>query len=345
MRHERFPTLFAVTVRVLFGALLFSHYCKLRPVRAQDAATKPHVARARSGASNADYARTLAAAQRAFNLHRWDDALTLFEQAHALKPNARTLRGMGQCLYELHRYSAAAGHLRQALIDARNPLSSDQRSATADLLARANAATGSVELELKPRDAELFVDGKSVQLPASGTLQLDPGHHEISAKAPGYELVIVQVEIASGPNAITLSLPAARRPVVVAAAPAPKPLPEIMPPPEPEAGRRRAKLGLTVAGAILAAGGLISAGGTGLAAVKQGQELHDACPNNACPLSQRDEIDHARRLAMASNVMLGVGVLGAGLFLTGVLLPQRFDKRDSTRLQLSLGGVHLRGSF
>jgi hypothetical protein len=345
MRHERFPTLFAETVPVLFCVFLFVHPYEARPALAQDAASKPPAARASSGASNAEYPRTLAAAQRAFNLHHWDDALTLFEQAHALKPNARTLRGMGQCLYELHRYGAAAGFLTQALIDARNPLPNDQRNATADLLARANAAAGSVQLELKPRDAELFVDGAKVEVPESGTLQLDPGHHELSAKAPGYELLIVQVEIASGQNALTLVLPEARGPVTVAPASDVKALPELTPPPRPDPSRRRIKLGLTISGAIIAAGGLIGAGGTGLAAVKQGQELHDACPNNACPASQRDEIDHARRLAMVSNVMWGVGALGVGLFLTGVLLPQRHEKRDGTRLHMSLTGVDLRGSF
>jgi hypothetical protein len=345
MRHERFPTLFAETVSVLFCVFLFVQQYELRPALAQDAAAEPPSARASSGASNAEYARTVAAAQRAFNLHRWDDALTLFEQAHALKPNARTLRGMGLCLYEQHRYVAAAGYLTQALIDARNPLPSDQRNATADLLARANAAAGSVQLELTPRDAELFVDGAKVEVPESGTLQLDPGHHELSAKAPGYELLIVQVEIASGPNALTLVLPAARRGVAAASAPELRALPEVTPPPGPEPRRRRVKLALTITGAIIAAGGLIGAGGAGLAAVKQGQELHDACPNNACPASQRDEIDHARGLAMASNVLWGVGALGFGLFLTGVLLPQRQEKRDGTTLHLSLTGVDLRGSF
>src|SRR5689334_2350734 len=132
MRYERSPTLFAVTALALLISVV-----PLPRALAQQAAPKPAPTTTTGAGNSAEYARTIAAALRAFNLHHWDDALALFEQAHAQKPNARTLRGMGQCQYELHHYAAAASYLTQALIDSRNPLPPDQRNTTADLLARA----------------------------------------------------------------------------------------------------------------------------------------------------------------------------------------------------------------
>jgi hypothetical protein len=313
------------------------------PALAQQAAPKP--APASTAGNSAEYARTIAAAMRAFNLHHWDDALALFEQAHGQKPNARTLRGMGQCQYELHHYAAAASYLTQALIDSRSPLPPDQRNATADLLARASAAVGNVELQITPRDAELFIDGARVELPESSTLQLDPGHHELSAKAPGYELLIVQVEVASGSNSVTLALPASRRPVAMAAPKLIAPPPTASPAEAPRE-RRPIKVGLAVTGALIGVGGLVAAGATGLIALKKSDQLHDACPSNACPSEKRTELDDARKLALVSNVMWGVGALGVGVFLIGVLLPKKSKQDDSaTTVQVGLGSVSLRGSF
>jgi hypothetical protein len=338
MPHKRSPTLGAVTAIALLVSLPL-------PVRVLgQAASAPPASQTASG-SSADYTRTMGAAQRAFNLHHWDDAFALFEQAHAQKPNARTLRGMGACSFEMHRYVAAAGYLTQALLDTRSPLGADQRSTTADLLARGSALVGNVQLELSPKDAELSIDGARVEVPENGELALDPGHHELSAKAPGYELVIVQVDVVSGQNALTVALPALPTPVVVA--PVQPVAVAVAAPVEPEPPPRRAlKRTLISTGAIVAIGGLMGAGTTGLLAMKRSDDLHAACPDNACPESQEDELDHARTLALSSNVLWGVAALGAGVCLLGILLPDGRDKQAvSTSLRLNLGGATLHGSF
>jgi hypothetical protein len=340
VRHKRSPTLFAATKIAWF---LCVQPLALGATLTALAQTAPAAAQT-AGASSAEYNRTMGAAQRAFNLHHWDDALQLYEQAHALKPNARTLRGMGACQFELHRFVAAAGALTQALLDSRSALSSEQRNATADLLARASAAIGSVQLELTPRTAELMIDGVRVDVPPSGELmQIDPGHHELSARAPGYELLIVQVEIVSGTNAVTLTLPQSRAPVLAVAAPVAA-APVSAPPPEAPSRRKPLKRGLIVTGAILGGGGLIAATTTGLLALTKSNDLHDRCPNNACAESEQHALDKARKLALISNVMWGVTAAGAGVLLIGILLSDRHDKQSAT-LGVGPSGVSLHGNF
>jgi hypothetical protein len=196
-----------------------------------------------------------------------------------------------------------------------------------------------------------------VEVPQTGDLQLDPGHHELSARAPGHELLIVQIDVVSGANAITLALPAVRG-TRVSAAPAAVFAPVVAAPvEEAPSPRRPLKRGLIASGAILAGIGLVSAAATGLVALKRGNDLHDVCPSNGCPESEKHKLDQARQLALVSNVMWGVTALGAGVCLLGILLPDGRGKSDSAklawgrdrapgaRLQVTLGGAELRGTF
>jgi hypothetical protein len=63
----------------------------------------------------AGYRDLVAEATREFSAGNFAEARTLFEQAHAAKPSARTLRGLGLTAYELRRYVQAVSELEAAL--------------------------------------------------------------------------------------------------------------------------------------------------------------------------------------------------------------------------------------
>ena len=84
----------------------------------------------------------------------WNEAFALFEAAHALQPNARTLRGMGITLYENRRYVEATRQLRAALADKRNPLTDELRRSTQEVLTRSEQFAGAGA-------AERFAAGRS----------------------------------------------------------------------------------------------------------------------------------------------------------------------------------------
>ena len=50
--------------------------------------------------SNPAYSKALASAMAEYELGNWTEARALFEQAHELNPNARTLRAIGLCAFE-----------------------------------------------------------------------------------------------------------------------------------------------------------------------------------------------------------------------------------------------------
>src|SRR6185312_15422136 len=68
-------------------------------------------AAAQAHAANDEYAKTIENAVLEFDSGNWPEARVLFEQAHALRPSARTLRGMGKVSFELKEYVRAQKEL------------------------------------------------------------------------------------------------------------------------------------------------------------------------------------------------------------------------------------------
>jgi hypothetical protein len=130
------------------------------------------------------------------------EARTLFEQAHALKPSARTFRGLGSSAYELKRYTQAVHELEAALAETRNPLTDAQRSEVEGTLAKARRYVGSVVLGAEPAQAAILVDGQPVQ---AGKLMLDAGEHVFRASASGYRSDERNV-VVLGAQEVTLTL-------------------------------------------------------------------------------------------------------------------------------------------
>jgi hypothetical protein len=156
------------------------------------------VAPARAGAQSAakdEYPKLAEEAVREFNAGNFAEARALFERAHALKPNARTLRGLGLCSFELRHYVQAISELESALHDTRNPLNKSQRREVSDVLGRAQRYVVRVEVELAPAEATLLLDGT----PVSGReLVLDLGDYTLIARAPGYQEASMKLQVEGG---------------------------------------------------------------------------------------------------------------------------------------------------
>jgi hypothetical protein len=138
---------------------------------------------------------------------RWAEARTLFERAHAVKPNARTLRGLGVTAFEMRHYREAIDALQQAIADPRNPLTEPMRVAAEQTIERARQFVGTLRVALSPTNATLRVNGAVAQ---GHELQLDMGDYELSAEAPGYRATTVRVSVAGGKvRELTLTLTSA----------------------------------------------------------------------------------------------------------------------------------------
>jgi hypothetical protein len=134
-------------------------------------------------AAEAGYADVIREAVEHYEARRWHDAHAAFARAHALRPSARTHRGLGLAAFYLGDFPAARRSFEQALADARRPLPEAQRGELARLLAETAAATGRFELRTVPASARAEVDGTAVE---HGALVLARGEHVLAISAAGH---------------------------------------------------------------------------------------------------------------------------------------------------------------
>jgi hypothetical protein len=139
---------------------------------------------------NADYEALIRDGVREYNLGNYAEARLMFSKAHALRPSARTLRGMGLSDFELKRYTLAIDELSAALDAKDRPLTGDHRALVTSALQRAQEYAARYTLVVPPGMTEIEVDGEARPLPASLELVLDPGQHHLAVQGPSGERIV-----------------------------------------------------------------------------------------------------------------------------------------------------------
>ena len=160
-----------------------------------------------------------------FNLGHWSEAKTLFQRAHELRPSARTLRSLGLTSFELRQYVAALGYLQQSIASQEHPLTDEMRKRVLAVIDDCKSFIIYKPVRLQPTRAKLQVDGEPAALDANGALMLDPGEHNVTAEADGFESVSRELVANGGDRGVleiklsALAGPASReaRPAVAAA--------------------------------------------------------------------------------------------------------------------------------
>jgi tetratricopeptide (TPR) repeat protein len=132
-----------------------------------------------------------------FAAHRFGEARELFARAHAIYPNARTLRGLGLAEFELRDYVSCVRHLDQALRSPERPLDEDLRHETEKLRERANGFVARLTLASRPNPSRLLVDGSQSEWTAQPLL-LSFGAHTLELYASGYEPTKISLFLSGG---------------------------------------------------------------------------------------------------------------------------------------------------
>lgn len=151
----------------LVGALL------ARPVSAHAQAAPDAVE------SNA-YREMVSEAVSEFEAGRWEEARALFRRAHVLAPNARTLRGLGMCAYELRDYAEATRMLAGALTESNRALNTEQQAQTRTLLDRAQGFVARYTIAAAAADDVVRIDGAPAPREADGSVLVALGNHTVT---------------------------------------------------------------------------------------------------------------------------------------------------------------------
>jgi tetratricopeptide (TPR) repeat protein len=152
---------------------------------AQDQAAQPN-----AGQPNkeklAQYRELIAKALQEYSLGHWPEARVFFMDAHALWPNARTLRGLGMASYEARSYVEAIGYLEQAIGNKTQPLTPKLAAEAQSILEQAKRFVSTIHLETEPQSADVTVDDEPVKYRPDGAMLLDPGDHTLQVASSGY---------------------------------------------------------------------------------------------------------------------------------------------------------------
>jgi len=153
------------------------------------------LARAQAGAG---YEALIRDGVREYNMGNYAEARLLFSKAHALRPSARTLRGMGLSDFELKRYTSAIDELSGALAAKDRPLTAEHRALVTTALQRASEYAARYTLVVPQGATRIEVDGKVHSLPESMELLLDPGRHRLAVSGPGGDRIVREVDAELG---------------------------------------------------------------------------------------------------------------------------------------------------
>lgn len=289
-------------------------------------------------AATASYEDTIRHAVEEYSLGHWTEARFFFARAHALNPNARTLRGLGLTCYESRNYVEAIGYFNQALQSNEQPLTDKMRADIAQLLQQAQQFVTRVILTLEPANAEIEVDHVPRELAADRVLLLDPGEHELSASAEGHRSEQHTLNAVGGELRVELRL----RPVDGAGPALVKGPQPLTPPPaaaEPDSGSLAPYIVMGAGGAALVAGAVL----VGIAASDKRAVEH--AKEGATWPELEPRYNRGRTFFPVGFALMGVGLAGVAAGLTWKLWPAERERAPSARLELSPTGIELSGKF
>ena len=325
-------------MHLLLAALLCGCLAFARPAAAQNA---------KSDAEPAGYGELINQALEERNAGRFEEAQVLFARAHALYPNARTLRALGMVEFELRHYRASVQSLEQSLASQVRPLDAALRTSVLELIARAQVYLGKLALRVEPSDATVEIDGAEVALDPAQPVSVDFGEHTLAISAPGYVSDSRTLNVRAGETkTLRVSLVAE-----TSAAAAPARVPAIAtnePGAPPPAATNDSGPGampwvlVGVGGAMIASGGVLV-----LLALNDIHDVEHPEPETAWSRNA-GKYDAAPVKSGIGFALLGVGAVGvtAGL-IWGLGSASRAEHARAGRVQLALGPTNalLRGVF
>jgi hypothetical protein len=275
-----------------------------------------------------------------FDAGHWAESRSLFLEAHALWPNARTYRTLGMTSFELRSYARALEELDAALHDPRRPLPDDQRERVVQLMDQARAFVGRYRVHVQPQHAELLVDGAPHSMGREGMLLLEVGNHDLLVHAPGYVELRRRLEVQGREEQeLTLMLEPLppQPPASLGLPPSVRTLHEVSPPVEAHGGRTWT---LIAGGTAIALG----AASTALWFVSDSKfdTLKAECAKRTCTRANTDT-SAVEATQTAHQVTLGLAI-AAGASAVGLYFLEGREQRSPT-IAVGPGALFVRGRF
>ncbi len=337
MRALRFVVVSSVTLAFATGALGLA-----RPRQAEAAAPAEQAILARRY-----YEDGVAAA----DAKEWEKAFLAFAEAWKLKQHWQIAVNLGQAELRLGKYPDAAEHLAYYLREA-TELHPDDVKRAREWFDQATAKIGTLRLNVAPKGAQVFVDGKLVgTAPIEHDTYVEAGWHAVEARS-GEQKALRQVEAPAGQSVdVALGVGGA------------VPTPRVDPKAEP--AKDAANMSVLSPRTLIVAGGaafsfvnIVVGAATAAASTAKGSEQDKLC-QPSCPQSRETmnawtQLEADRVSAANASVAAFVigGLAAAGTVTAFVLMRPKTTPAAPTagpvatlRIAPVAGGVVLSGSF
>jgi len=146
----------------------------------------------------AQYKQLITRALEEFDARNFEEATALLDQAYAVRPTARVLRGLGKVRFEQRQYVRALEAFDGSLTATLDPLTDSMRDEVSELRTRAASYVGEIRIETDPADAVVTLDGRELKPGFTAPIRLDMGAHSVSATAKGYQAGSRTVDVVGG---------------------------------------------------------------------------------------------------------------------------------------------------
>jgi hypothetical protein len=299
--------------------------------------------KAQAPADLTEYDEVLKQAVEAHREQRWQEAHALFEKAHALYPNARTLRGLGISAFEAGQHALALRDLEAALLHEERPLSPELRGSVEALVAHLRGLVGAYVFRLEPEGAELRIDDAEPIISPRGEVLLDPGRHRAVVSLAGHVTQTIELD-AHGGDRSEIRVLLVPTPVIAPVTAEPSPERALPPPPleAPVDGWSWQRSSAVVSGGtgILA---FVTAGALYGVAEGRVRDIGDICgkrKGGGCTLDERQNLKETHnllRLENAVNATIAVGTVLVAASAVLWVLDWRARKKPSQHSALPLG--------
>jgi hypothetical protein len=277
------------------------------------------------------------------NAGHFEEAQVLFLRAHALLPNARTLRALGMVEFELRHYRACVQYLEQSIESQVRPLDAALRTSVLELIARAQVYLGTLALRVEPGNATLEIDGAEVALDPAHPLLVDFGEHTLELSAPGYVHESRTVNVRAGETK-TLHISLVTETSAATPDEADPAAPVGAPPPAPASDGGPGAMPWVLVGV----GGAMIIGGGALLLLAQG-DIHDVEHAKTGTYWQdvSGAFDASPVKSAAGFALLGVGTAGVTAGLIWALGGHHDEHVRAASVQMALGPTSavVRGAF
>jgi len=271
-----------------------------------------------------------------------------FAESQRIDPKLGTLLNLATCHEQEGKTASAWAEFNEAASQAASANQPERVDFAKEHAAALEKRLIRVVLQMPnaPAGLKLALDDRDLSAAALGSaIPVDPGHHAISASAPGKGTWSTTLEAKSGPATLPISIPA------LADAPSSSPPPYASTPPnEPSegTGENRRTAGLFLGGVGLVGLGL--GAGFGIHALSQQAVVEEHCSGIYCDSAGLDADRSAHTSATISTIafIAGAACTGAGAILFFTARPSKTKGSSAWRLpSVGISGTQLsiQGSF